>query len=79
MVAAKVYNVNIALHIKRSKDEIEFANKESDRLHNLISNDKEVQWAKMRVEKLHEMMLLPNTDYIKDELQAKLKETDDEK
>lgn len=77
--AQKIYNVTVNLQIKRGKEEIDFARSETDKLHNLIATDKEIDWAKTRIVALHEMIFLPPTEVIKTDLVAKLKEVDPER
>lgn len=77
-VVNKHYNIQLTVVVKRGKEEMEFVNKEADRMHNLISSDKEIAWAKARLEKLHELVLIPSSDEIKTQLKDKLSKEDDQ-
>ncbi len=63
--ATKNYNIEVNVTIKRTRDEVEFAAKENEKLYNLISTDKEVPWAKQQIEKIQEMVLLPDAKQIR--------------
>ncbi len=68
----KQYVLNITIHFKRGKDELEFAHKEAERLHGLLTSN-EKDWAKSRLEKLQELILGgPDADTLKTELESKL-------
>ena len=71
------YVINLAVTVKRSKEELDFAHKEADRLHELIKSDKEVSWAKEKIAELHKLIFSPNVDQIKHELESKLKQADE--
>lgn len=69
--------LNVTINFKRGKDELDYARQESERLYNLISTE-EKSWAKDRIEKLQEFVLLgPDAESLKDRLQAKLEEIEE--
>jgi hypothetical protein len=66
--AAEECSITVVLNLKRIKDEVDYANKESDRLHALIAADKQVEWAKEQLQRLHEMIFLPSAEQVRNEL-----------
>ena len=70
-----IINIALTVNIKRSKEEIDYADKETNKLHNLIANDKEIDWAKGRIEKIQDMIFSP-AEQVKSELVEKLREVD---
>jgi len=75
-VVNKNYTVNLSVQVKRSKEELDFALKETDRLHELIKAGAEVEWAKARIEALHKMVFSPCPDSVKSEMMDALKKAD---
>jgi hypothetical protein len=73
---AKTYNINITLQMKRSKEEVEVARGELERLHGYIEKGTELPWAKKRIEDVTTLLLLPNPDQIKSAIRAKLEDED---
>lgn len=72
--AQKTYNINVTINVKRGKEEVDFARTETEKLYGLIGSEKHTDWAKDRIESIHEMIFLPPADKIKDELTKKLEE-----
>lgn len=72
----KHYNISLVINLKRGKDEIELADKEMTRLHQLIAGGTEADWAKNQVSSIHRMVFVPDTEQIKNELTSKLEEAD---
>ncbi len=73
----KTYSIRINLNVKRTPQEIDFVDKESARLHNLIAtSERDADWARKQIERIHKMVLMPNVDQVKDELQEAINDED---
>jgi hypothetical protein len=77
MTAAKTYNINVTVQVKRSKDEVELVKSELERLHGYIEKRNEVDWAKKRIEDVMTLTLLPNADQIKGALKSSLEDEEE--
>ena len=74
----KQFVLNITINFKRGKDELEFAQKEAERLHALLKETALNEWAKKRLEKLQELVLGgPDAEMLKTELEARLSNKED--
>jgi hypothetical protein len=73
----KHYTIHLIVNVKRGKEEMDFVNKESDRLYKLIEGGTEAEWAKRRLEKVQDMVLNP-AEQISTELSNKLTQQDKE-
>lgn len=69
----KHYHIKVVINLKRSKEEISFAEKETVKLYNLIGSDKSPDWAMRRIEKIHEMIFMPDAKKVESDLVAELK------
>lgn len=76
--AQKIYNITVNVQIKRGKEEIEYASRETDKLYNLIATGTETDWAKTRIVRIQDMIFKPSADELKTELLKKLEEADNE-
>lgn len=77
--SSRVYNINVTVQLKRGKDEVEFAIKETEKLHNLLSTGPEERlknWVMDRIEKIQEMVLFPDAAQIRSEIQSALKKSE---
>ena len=71
----KQIHLHISINFKRGKEEIEYAHKESERLHNLIAAGTErAEWAMTRLEAIQKLILSgPDADSLKAAIDEKLK------
>ena len=67
--------LSLNLTVKRGREEIEFASKETEKLYNLIASGQSSEWATKRIERIQEMILFPSYEHIKQEVLTVLRRT----
>ena len=73
----KTFHINVNIHLKRTKEEIDFAKSETEKLHQLVIGQQEQGWAKERIQRLHEMIFLPDPKAFKKGLVDSIKDDSD--
>jgi hypothetical protein len=68
----RLFTINLTLNWKASKESLDFAQREADRLHQLITSGNEVEWAKKKLSELHKMIFQPDASTLQHEIERKL-------